>query len=489
MFRVGFALILPVAALCAAWPQDVGGREAIQGQSSPPTRPPAEPAFADIDAVGSAWVLDGADSSGAGADSTGADPPVVLDEQGAEVTAIEDGPSSWPESWPARGASVSTQYPTFNWSGFLQVDSGWFIQDDANVEAVGKIGDRTGLRRVRLRAYGNTRRTTAYVVDLDFAASGHPSFRDVALSFHEVPLLQNVYFGYFQQPFSLDAMTSGQELLFVERRLPFAFAPFRQTGLATSGTYLEDRVRWAVSVYRFPTDQYGRSIGSSGGYALASRVTCLPWYQAEGRRLLHLGFGYSYGDPGDNLVEYQIQPGFFVAETGGSAAEEGGNTGVPVFVDTGDIPTHSYSLFNAELGANLGPLHFQSEVTVSIVDQRGGPTTTFSGAYAQLGYYLTGESRPYDLREGVFKHARPLRDFRLRGDGHGAWEIAAGWSYIDLNDQNIQGGSMSEYSLQLNWYLNPLTKLMIAHTHSFLRDPEVGPSEAKIVGLRAQFRF
>ena len=489
MFRVGSVLLLLACAACAAGTESTSAEEPLVRRSSGPAGLYSEPAFPDRPVTGTSLAAADGGSSGISGDLSETDSRTGPYQVGSEPAAIQDDPSSWPESWYTETTSDSDRYPTFNWSGFLQADSGWFIQDDASVEAVGRVGDRTGLRRVRLKAFGNIRRTSAYVVDLDFAASGHPSFRDVALSFHEIPFLQNVNFGYFQQPFSLDAMTSGQELLFLERRLPFAFAPFRQTGLGANGTHLDELIQWSVSVYRFPTDQFGRSVGSSGGYGLATRVTCLPWYRGGGRCLFHMGFGYSVGDPGDNLVQYQTQAGFFVADTSGSAEEDGSDTGVPVFVDTGEIPTNTYSLFNLELGANLGAFHIQSEATFSVVDQRGGPTLGFSGAYAQMGYYLTGESRPYDRETGVFGHARPLRDFELGGYGSGAWEIAAGWSYIDLNDKNIQGGSMHEYSLALNWYFNSLTKLALNYTDAFVDDPVVGPSRAKVVGIRAQFKF
>jgi phosphate-selective porin OprO/OprP len=458
--------------------------------------PPAPTAVAGEHSVGAhdkePLDLLGGAAEAASWDAGPLDGEVLLDRSGwqdEQHAPIPDAPTRFASRQQSRRSSRSGQYPTFKWSGFIQVDSGWWIQDEANVASVGQIADRTGLRRVRLRAYGNLRRTTAYVVDLDFAASGHPSFRDVALTFHEIPVLENIWFGYFQQPFSMQALTSGQQLLFLERCLPFAFAPFRQTGLSATGTRLGDRIQWAASVYRFPTDAFGRSIGGSGGYAVASRVTCLPWYRANGRRLFHMGFSYSMGNPGDNLVRYRIQPGFFVSQTGGSAAGGGVETGVPVFVDTGDILTDTYSLYNAELGANLGPVHLQSEVTFAVVDQREGPVVAFSGAYAQMGYYLTGESRPYDLKRGVFGHAEPFREFGRCGQGFGALEVAAGWSFIDLDDANILGGKMNEYSLSLNWYPNALAKMVLNFTHGFLRDPDLGPSEAKALGLRAQFKF
>ena len=410
-----------------------------------------------------------------------------MDQLEAKLAAFREDVFAGVSWHPAPATLPSASYPTLKWSGFLQVDSGWFLQDAASVAAVGDVQDKTGLRRVRLRAYGFIRRTSSYVVDLDFAALGHPSFRDVMLRFHELSFLQNIQFGYFQQPFSMNAMTSGQELIVMERWLPFAFAPFRQIGLSTEGTSSGERAHWAISVFRFPTDSFGNSEGSSGGYALAGRFTCLPWYRDQGDHLLHVGFGYSLGDPGDNLVQYQIQPGFYVIESSGSAEAHGSDSGVPVFVDTGPIPTNTFSLFNAELAANYGPLHLNSEVTYAVVDQRGGSTVTFSGAYAQAGYFLTGESRPYNRRKGVFDQPRPNRESGPYGLG--AWELVAGWSYIDLNDKNIRGGYLSDFILGLNWYLNPLAKIQINYVDSFLQDPAEGKSEASIVGIRAQFRF
>ena len=95
----------------------------------------------------------------------------------AEVAELrEDQPSVFTLEHFARQfrSDGPREYPTVHWSGFLQVDSGWFIQDSASKAAVGDFEDKLGLRHVRLRAYGNIRRATSYVIDLDFAAAGHP---------------------------------------------------------------------------------------------------------------------------------------------------------------------------------------------------------------------------------------------------------------------------------------------------------------------------
>ncbi|TWU09044.1 Porin P precursor [Symmachiella macrocystis] len=378
----------------------------------------------------------------------------------------------------------SSEYPTVNWSGFLQLDTGIVDQDELNVESVGRVSAESGLRRVRLRVDGNVRETSTYVIDLDFAASGHPSFRNVMLAFHDAPIAQNIQMGYFKQSIGMQAMTRATDLRFLERTLPFAFDPFRQTGIGAFGNYAERRGSWAFSTFGYPTDSFGVTTGEALGTSLSTRVTGLPYYEDEGARLLHLGMGYSFGTPADNTVRYAIQPGFFVVDPGNPDA----STMVPTFVDTGKIPARAFHIFNAELAGNFGSLSLQSEATFAVVDQIGGPTLAFSGAYASVGYVLTGESFGYNRRHGILRSIVPEQNFDING-GLGALELTAGWSYIDLDDKNIQGGDMWNFILGVNWYVSESGRftLNIIPTHLF--DPEYGPSNAEVIGGRAQVEF
>ena len=68
-------------------------------------------------------------------------------------------------------------------------------------------------------------------------------------------------------------------------------------------------------------------------------------------------------------------------------------------------------------------------------------TTTSTARYAFVSYFLTGENRPYNRKMGVFDRVKPYEDFfRVRtcdgnvGTGHGAWELAYRFSYIDMLD-------------------------------------------------------
>jgi len=377
------------------------------------------------------------------------------------------------------------KYPTLAWGGFLQLDTGWVSQDAANVAAVGDVHAQTGLRRVRLRASGWVRQDVSYVVDLDFAASGHPSFRDVKFTLHDRPIVQNVAVGYFQQPFGLDAMTSGRDLVLMERQLPFAFAPFRQPGIGSHGTALDRTVTWSHSGFAYPTNEYGVSEGGNGGWAYAARVTALAYDDPAARALLHVGGSYCFEDPGNDEVRYSIQPGFFVTDPTDGAVGE-----VPVFVDTGVIPTQNVNLTGAELVAIWGPLSFQSEAVSSLVNPEAGPQLGFGGASAKLGYVLTGESHQYHRRRGVVGGVTPAVEvssfFDLTG---GAWEATAGWAWIDLDDQSVQGGELQTVIVGLNRYMSSHTKLQLNVIRALLDDPAIGPSAATVVALRAQAEF
>ena len=126
-----------------------------------------------------------------------------------------------------------------------------------------------------------------------------------------------------------------------------------------------------------------------------------------------------------------------------------------------------------------------------MVDERGGPNLGFSGAYAQIGYFLTGESRPYDRKKGIFcSRSRFRRVNCSAAESAGSVEVVSqGWSYIDLNDKRIQGGELGNYILGVNWYLSRLAKLQVMYMHSFLEDADTGASDTKMAAVHAQFRF
>ncbi len=391
--------------------------------------------------------------------------------------------------------SNGKQYPTARLTGFFQADAVWFNQDAGNIQAIGDLQDGADFRRARLATTGNAWENVGYMVEMDFAFPGRPSFMDVWMEVREAMGNNTVRIGQYRQPFGMDGLTSVKELTFLERALPFAFLPFRQIGAMTYGHAENERMTWAISGFRFPTGPYGGNVGDSGGYGLATRLTKLLIDNGAGNGLLHIGGGYSFANPANNLVQYRNQPEIFVSETGGAAlVPVGVPSFVPPFVDTGLIPTQNVNLFSGELACAIGSFYAQSEILYSVVQQRNGEVDTFNGAYAQFGYFLTGESRAYNRNAGVFGRVVPLDPYNIDG-GCGAWEVAGRWSYIDLNDKSIQGGRLTDLTLGVNWYLNEFTKFQFNYIHAFLSSspavngPVVSNSNANILALRVQVDF
>ncbi|HVC93832.1 MAG TPA: porin [Pirellulales bacterium] len=395
-----------------------------------------------------------------------------------------------------------TTLPPASLSGFFQADTGFFHQDPASLQSLGRIQDGSDFRRARLTALGSIAENINFLVEFDFALIGHPTFRDVWMEVTQLPGIGAVRVGYFRQPFSLDALRSVRQLTFLERALPVnTFAPFRRTGVMAYHVNETETFTWAAAVSRANTDPYGGDIAVAGGYSGTGRLTWLPYYDvlSEGRYYLHLGGGYEYTVPDYHQVRFRQSTEFFVGSqrTGGAVgtsgnAQPGPLDSTPLFVDTGTLNVYDYHLVGSELAGSWGSFNFQAEAMAVVAKQIGGPVLALPGAYAQVAYFLTGEHRPYNRPAGVLSAIKPFENFFwLRGGqrGKGAWEVAARASWIDLNSRNVQGGQLTDVTLGVNWYMHANAKLQFNYIHAFLDSPQRVESNTDIFAMRAQAAF
>lgn len=95
----------------------------------------------------------------------------------------------------------------------------------------------------------------------------------------------------------------------------------------------------------------------------------------------------------------------------------------------------------------------------------------FSGGYVQALWTLTGERRRQNMASGSFQAPRPGRNFNPATGGWGALELAARYSWVDLDyhaglpgfappADGIRGGTQKIWTVGLNWYLNSNVRLM-----------------------------
>ncbi|WP_298860604.1 porin [uncultured Gimesia sp.] len=404
-----------------------------------------------------------------------------VSHSGKQVFATSAVPDWFERDHTSECALCNDRYPTGHLSGFLQVDSAGFDQSTDSVTAFGVINDKTAVRRARLALIGEVAQDIGYKLDVDFAASGHPSARDVFIDFNNRPIADRLVFGNTKVPFQLEALTSSKDFTFAERAPFFTFAPFRQVGIWADGRFEDEMGTWSIAGFRVGKGGFVLN-HADDGHGFAARSTVLHWYEDEGRYLLHTGVNYSYMQPFDKSVRYDAKLSFFTNQEPGIISP-----GVPVLVDTGTIPAEGVNLFNFELAGTMGWLNYQSELTYALVDQIGGPPLMFYGGYGQIGWFLTGESKSYNRKTGVYGSVVPAEN--VCDGGLGAWELALRGTYLNLNDENITGGRLNTFEFGMNWYLSQHLSIKFNYVRGFVNNVTTNDVALDTYGARLQIIY
>ncbi|HLF58394.1 MAG TPA: porin, partial [Alphaproteobacteria bacterium] len=125
------------------------------------------------------------------------------------------------------------------------------------------------------------------------------------------------------------------------------------------------------------------------------------------------------------------------------------------------------------------------------------PDVALTGWYAELAYFLTGESRPYNAATARWDRLKP--NHNLGKDGFGAIELAARISHADFDDgPDFQKGTETNYTVGLNWYVNPYIRFMmdyvwvrnnasaLGNAANLLSGKTAGYDDPQIMEFRAQ---
>jgi phosphate-selective porin OprO/OprP len=356
----------------------------------------------------------------------------------------------------------------------LQIDGTLADSDDRMQSFYGEFDDSIELRRFQAFAQGTIDHHLRYSLSFNFGAD--PGFGDIFVEGREHGL--NVFgyrvgqfrLGSFQEPFSFERMMSSYYTGFAERALPvWAFTPGNNLGYMVFDTTKNKRLSWAVGF--FSLGQTNEENSSNSVLSLTTRVTWLPLYRDEGRKLFHIGGSFSNRDPQGSATRYRSRPEARF---------------VNFLVDTGDFTAGSNRLYGIEAVGVSGPLSIQSEFIASEVDGTEWGKLSFWGSYVQVGWFLTGEHHSYDHEMGVFSRIEPKTKseglFRRRQGG--AIELVGRLSNVDLDDGGIAGGKMTNVSFGVNWYLNATSAMKLSYIHTNVEDRGRG----NIFVLRYQFR-
>ena len=354
--------------------------------------------------------------------------------------------------------------------GQFMADAGVWHEDDDLVFGDGGWQTDADVRRARLFAQGVLFGRGLFKIAFELSDR---EFKDFYVGMRNVGFTRILGFGYHKEPFSLEQATSLRNHMFMERSLANALAPRRETGIFGSGVLLDARVRWAAG--GFFLDESLREDddplkGFDDDWELSLRLTGLPIWRDEGRRLLLVGVSYSHVFATEARdVRISSRPESFL---------------VPALVRTGEIQgAEDLNRVGVEMAWADGPLLVQGEWIQVGIEPDSGSDVTLWGAYLQAGWLLTGERRYYGRASGVFGRIVPRQPFSWRERQWGAFEIAARFSFLDLDDGTVRGGTQWDTTLGLNWYLRSNLRVTLNWVHGHVQ----GEGSVDIAQVRFQF--
>jgi phosphate-selective porin OprO/OprP len=301
---------------------------------------------------------------------------------------------------------------------------------------IGGDGEGVEFRRTRLYVSGDLYDRIVFNSQFEFAG-GDVALKDQYLGMKKIPVLGTVLVGHMKEPFSLEQLMSSKYLTFMERSLPSILDSERNFGLLFKNHYLDQRMTASAGIFAVTGDT-GEFSSRNEDFNVSGRITGLPFYDKENKRLVHLGLSVAkrFADQGSG--GFRFRPEINQAER---------------YLNTGAFQTDSGTAIAAEFAAVLGPFSVQSEWGNAWLDRGDGKNWEANSAYVETSFFLTGENRNYKTSSGIFGRVTPKRSFDPAAGGFGAWEIGARYSWVDLQDEGMTGGEEQNVTAALNWYL------------------------------------
>jgi len=266
--------------------------------------------------------------------------------------------------------------------------------------------------------------------------------------------------GQFRMPQGMQQTTTSRYLKLMERASLYKFNPNRKLGIGwaqwskkysfgiglhTEGIRNEhDELEGKANYFK------GEMQGATPMLGVSTRAAY--YFFNEPGKLLSLSAGYSTRTVGlykydkGGRVKYDAKDETKVSEMEFTVAK----------VDGAEMATN----INVDFATSYKSLRMTGEYHYNTVTRKDGASAVhFSGFYVQAAYILTGEFHPWNHREGEFTQVRAKSK-------KGAWEVAARYSYINLNDFDaaFKGGEKGQYTVGLNYYASRNVKFMLNYS-------------------------
>ncbi len=352
----------------------------------------------------------------------------------------------------------------FKLRGLIQADSRTFIGDDsaAGVSGTG-LDDEYLLRRVRPTFEGTVFGKYDFRFTPDFAPEA-ANVQDAFINARFKPWFK-VQAGKFKVPVGLERLQSGGDLRFVERSyVTNSLLPNRDVGVQLHGDLFEGKLSYAAGIFDGVSDGGSNATNRDNGNSskdkeYAARLFTEP-FKGEDSFLEGLGFGLA-GTTSDYKRDGYLNPTY---RTPGQLSLFTYNAAV-----VGDGKQNRISPQLYYYNGPFGLISEYAKVKHDVARGANAETLDHDGWQVAATYVLTGE-------KNSFKGITPKNDFDLDKGNWGAWELAARYSELNIDDKAFAGpagtrlaGATSttkgaeSWALGVNWYLNKYVKLQTTY--------------------------
>jgi len=291
--------------------------------------------------------------------------------------------------------------------------------------------------------------------------------------------------GYMDVPYTFDESVSSNDTLFMERATAQVLATDIAAGDNRSAVGFRSfgKNYWVGSYLTGPV--VGADHTTRGSVGATVRGVFVP-LRTESFTFLVEGDYQKLITPQTNAslrlrdrIEVRVDPGVRLLDTGVLADVTGAD------------------VFSAGFAGAWNALYFQGEYFNYQIERTTGGDAEFNGGYIQASYSLTGEKRSYSDSSGAFGGIRPKQPFMMGTGNWGAWEVAARYSYANLNDSDVaavvRGGIQRSTTLGLNWYPNQNIRFMFNWIHGEVERYNAGGvnlgAEYDVFATRMQLAF
>ena len=371
---------------------------------------------------------------------------------------------------------------TIQLTGRLHMDYRQYSQSYGAGQTTDSYQDVAEIRRARIGVRGQFQKDFKYEIvgnlGNDVGAASTTTTMDVAWVNYAANPEAQFQFGLFKMPFSLEQLTSSNNIDFMERSLvgqvEGEFIPAKETGFMLHGVP-KTGLTYQLAVSRGRANKDAVTDGVDYIGRVTTNIADLTGSKAY---IAHLGAAYSQGDikggttAASGRTEARSASAFFTGPT------------------LSGITNRTRQGLEAALAYNAFKL--QGEQFVFRYDPTTGADQEIQGYYIQALYNLTGES--YAYKDGVFGGLKPNNP--LDKGGRGAWQVGVRLSEFDASPLVVATGKTNRAvatTYGITWYATDNLRFMLNYVDTKF-DHLVGSAGARVTGdravmFRSQFAF